>query len=377
MVQVDVRLDEIVLRALERTPQLRFQSANEMQTQIQTVAQDGGKLTPAGHPDTDQSPPSPVAQPFEQLLGAPGLKAVVLVAAIVGLIGVSLALASFFNPSVSTSLQDVPVAVKPIDSASRAPTAPPPLTTDPAIIVPPVPPVSGGPEKPTVAARVPTEGIYIRENFDNNDFDHEKWRYDPVDRKDGKVAFTEGSLHYFAPPGPKGRPRFRLKSTFGIDGDFEASLDYRLIQFPQPESNTADTTLDLVDVGLILGGPGGMVYFSRSNHLGAGDGFVVFHDAIKDSGKKTTWKFEPGSVPQGKLRIRRIDNELIFSHLPTGGSVYIEVATVDYGTHHITSVSGCANVPAAIKSPFEVRIDNLEARNIDRKVVRGPFESSP
>ena len=38
-VQIDVRLDEIVLRALERNPELRFQSASELGTEVVTVSQ--------------------------------------------------------------------------------------------------------------------------------------------------------------------------------------------------------------------------------------------------------------------------------------------------------------------------------------------------
>ena len=37
-VQIDVRLDEIVLRALETTPELRYQTAGEFRTQVETVA---------------------------------------------------------------------------------------------------------------------------------------------------------------------------------------------------------------------------------------------------------------------------------------------------------------------------------------------------
>ncbi|MGV3757530.1 MAG: serine/threonine-protein kinase, partial [Verrucomicrobiota bacterium] len=36
-VQIDVRLDEIVLRALEKTPELRYQTAGEFKTQVETV----------------------------------------------------------------------------------------------------------------------------------------------------------------------------------------------------------------------------------------------------------------------------------------------------------------------------------------------------
>src|SRR6185295_15700211 len=36
-VQIDVRLDGIVLRALERTPELRYQTAGEFRTQVETI----------------------------------------------------------------------------------------------------------------------------------------------------------------------------------------------------------------------------------------------------------------------------------------------------------------------------------------------------
>jgi hypothetical protein len=38
-VQVDVRLDEVVLRALEKKPELRYQDANVLKTQVETIAQ--------------------------------------------------------------------------------------------------------------------------------------------------------------------------------------------------------------------------------------------------------------------------------------------------------------------------------------------------
>jgi tRNA A-37 threonylcarbamoyl transferase component Bud32 len=51
-VQIDVRLDEIVLRALEMKPELRYQTAAEFRTQLETIVQ-----TPAG--DKDSTAPSP------------------------------------------------------------------------------------------------------------------------------------------------------------------------------------------------------------------------------------------------------------------------------------------------------------------------------
>ena len=36
-VQIDVRLDEVVLRALEKTPELRWQTASDLRTQVETI----------------------------------------------------------------------------------------------------------------------------------------------------------------------------------------------------------------------------------------------------------------------------------------------------------------------------------------------------
>jgi len=53
-VQIDVRLDEIVLRALEQQPELRYQEASVLKTQVETIAQTpphergGGGSAPAG-----------------------------------------------------------------------------------------------------------------------------------------------------------------------------------------------------------------------------------------------------------------------------------------------------------------------------------------
>lgn len=52
-VQVDVRLDEIVLRALESTPELRFQTAAELRTQVETMV-----MTPAPNRSAPPPPPS-------------------------------------------------------------------------------------------------------------------------------------------------------------------------------------------------------------------------------------------------------------------------------------------------------------------------------
>jgi serine/threonine protein kinase len=65
-VVIDVRLDQIVLRALERSPELRFQNATELKTEVETVIGMGGErsgaesmASTAPPPPTTPAPPHP------------------------------------------------------------------------------------------------------------------------------------------------------------------------------------------------------------------------------------------------------------------------------------------------------------------------------
>ena len=62
--QVDVRLDEVVLRALERKPELRYQHASQVKTAVETIAgmQAGGAA--GAFPSTTQVPETLLAQDY-------------------------------------------------------------------------------------------------------------------------------------------------------------------------------------------------------------------------------------------------------------------------------------------------------------------------
>jgi tRNA A-37 threonylcarbamoyl transferase component Bud32 len=47
-VHVDVRLDQVVLKTLEKEPELRYQQASEVQTEVETISSDGQAERPAG-----------------------------------------------------------------------------------------------------------------------------------------------------------------------------------------------------------------------------------------------------------------------------------------------------------------------------------------
>ena len=75
-VHVDVRLDEIVLRALDRSPEMRWQTAADFRTQIQTL---GGRATPPSIPEA----PSPVGKSSPASKTYPRLAAVLVVISLV------------------------------------------------------------------------------------------------------------------------------------------------------------------------------------------------------------------------------------------------------------------------------------------------------
>jgi len=71
-VQIDVRLDEIVLRALEQKPELRFQTAGEFRTQVEIFGREGSaKKIVDGAERMEQSQPPPLSSILNPLSSPP------------------------------------------------------------------------------------------------------------------------------------------------------------------------------------------------------------------------------------------------------------------------------------------------------------------
>ena len=112
-VHIDVRLDEVVLRALEKKPEMRYQQASMFKTQVETIAQTPAPAQPAKAPGTEAevNPWQPVLALLGVLFGvtgwilagelAPPLSTVFLVCSLFVLIVALLKLTGFwpFPPS--------------------------------------------------------------------------------------------------------------------------------------------------------------------------------------------------------------------------------------------------------------------------------------
>jgi len=90
-VQIDVRLDEVVLRALEKKPELRYQQASVLKTRIETIVQ-----TPGGARNENMASPKAAVSPPVANPGNPGFGKWAFVLFQIGTLG-TLLLALFFQ----------------------------------------------------------------------------------------------------------------------------------------------------------------------------------------------------------------------------------------------------------------------------------------
>ena len=104
-VQIDVRLDEVVLRALEQNPELRFQQVSEVKTMVETIVQS---------PETSR-PPAPAAggststpdQGASRTMKRTIAKTVIIVSACVLLVA-GIAAILFYNADETVHIQGIP-----------------------------------------------------------------------------------------------------------------------------------------------------------------------------------------------------------------------------------------------------------------------------
>jgi serine/threonine protein kinase len=72
-VQIDVRLDEVVLRALEKEPEMRFQQASELKTRVEAIAASGDGQPEADAPAKSGRLTTLLFNPFSRVRGGRAL----------------------------------------------------------------------------------------------------------------------------------------------------------------------------------------------------------------------------------------------------------------------------------------------------------------
>ncbi len=190
----------------------------------------------------------------------------------------------------------------------------------------------------------------IKETFTGGDFDRTRWALLNTTVAVTKADFSRGAMRLIVPPGPDVRPLVGLNSRFGLEGDFDVSVDYSLRLLPRPEK-------EWVNVSIFIGGPDGMAAMTRTNNANSGHGYSTWFQP--PAGSKT--RMQAGGAPTedkaGTLRLARVGRELHY-YASSRGQPLKQIGTVEFGDHPIETL-GFQVLPPGLKAPVDVEFDNI------------------
>ncbi len=213
----------------------------------------------------------------------------------------------------------------------------------------------------------PTE---ITETFDGGEFDRMRWSLGNTSVAVTKVDFSKKKMRLAIPPGPDKRPLMGLDSRFGVEGNFEISVDYLIRSLPKPEK-------EWINLSIFIIGPDGMAAMTRTHNAKSGQGYSLWFQPSEGSKSKGNAKDEPTQDKSGTLRMARIDKELHFYAL-SSGKAQKELGAVDFGDRPIDKISFQVFTPAT-KSPIDIEYDNIvvKADHFSKLVYVLPRQASP
>ena len=196
----------------------------------------------------------------------------------------------------------------------------------------------------------PTE---INETFSGGNFDRMKWTLGNIGVQIAKVDFSKGTMRVVIPPSTIKQPLMGLESRFGLEGDFDISVDYSIRSLPRPAN-------EWVNLSIFLQGAPGMAAMTRTNHSKSGDGYSIWFQPPEKSKAKGTASSVPTSDRAGTLRLARIGTELYF-YASARGRPLKEIGKVDFGDQPIDLVGFHVLTPA-LTSPIDFEYDNVSVK---------------
>ncbi len=214
-----------------------------------------------------------------------------------------------------------------------------------------------------------TAATEIVENFDRHDYDHMRWTLNNLGVSLTKVSFSDGTLRINVPPAIEKRPLMGLESRFGVEGDFEIRVDYRIRAMPRPQT-------EWVNASIFIIGPDGMAAITRTNNSATGDGYSLWFqppDGSKAKGAATNVKT---SDRAGTLYLARSGAQLAFSSSARGQPPNT-IGSVEYGEKPIDKVAFHLLVPP-MKSPVDIEFDSIaiKANRFTRLAFTPPPQQS-
>ena len=198
----------------------------------------------------------------------------------------------------------------------------------------------------------PPQQVSFTESFDGNSYDESKWQLAKPNESVGTVEVVDDGLLITAPPSDQSRPQIRNSSTFSMSGDFEVSMDFDLLTpLPAPQKN-------YVNLEFVIAGVEGVIHFSRANHLGSGNGCVVYYTPT-DKSAKSIWKHSPTTDMKGTLKFVRKGDQVDCLFQGAGSSTPKVISSVPFGAGAVRNVLVALAISTPTSETVKVRVDNL------------------
>jgi len=193
----------------------------------------------------------------------------------------------------------------------------------------------------------------IMETFTGGDFDRTRWALLNTTVAVTKTDFSRSAMRLIVPPGPDMRPLVGLNSRFGLEGDFDISVDYSIRLLPRPEK-------EWVNVSIFIGGPDGMAAMTRTNNAKSGHGYSTWFQPPAGSKTQMQAGGEPTEDKAGTLRLARVGKELHY-YASARGQPLKHIGTVEFGDHPIETL-GFQVLAPPLKAPVDVEFDNISVK---------------
>jgi hypothetical protein len=193
----------------------------------------------------------------------------------------------------------------------------------------------------------------LTEIFAGGDFDHSRWALSNTIVAVTKTDFSRGAFRLVVPPGPDMRPLVGLTSRFGLEGDFEVTVDYVLHSLPKPAK-------EWVNVSIFINGPDGMAAMTRTNNANSGHGYTTWFQPPAGSKAQMHASGVPTEDKTGRLRLARVGKELRF-YASAAGQPSHQLGAAEYGDRPVETLAFQVLAPA-LKAQVDVEFDNISVK---------------
>jgi len=190
----------------------------------------------------------------------------------------------------------------------------------------------------------------IKETFTGGDFDRTRWALVNTTVAITKTDFSKGVMRLIVPPGPDMRPIMGLNSRFGLDGDFDVSVDYSIRSLPRPEK-------EWVNLSIFIMGPDGMAAISRTNIANSGHGYSRWFQPPAGSKSQVQASSVSTEDKTGTMRLARVGKELRY-YACARGQPFHQIGAVEFGDHPVDTLAFQVLAPA-LKTPIDAEYDNI------------------